>query len=106
MLRPPLRGEAAPYQPLHLLRLARAMEKGQHGGEAAGVYRVLVETYPTSPDVEMALYRMALAFWDQLKDADNAKLCLREMAKRFPKGEMATFGRDLWNRIEVACAQA
>ncbi|NLC55853.1 MAG: rhomboid family intramembrane serine protease [Armatimonadetes bacterium] len=97
-----LRGKAALYQPVHLLRLAGRLERDGHHQEATRLYGLLVQAHPAAPEVEMAIYRMAVGYWEHLGDAGRARACLRQLATRFPKGEMFALGRDLWRRIEAA----
>ena len=94
-----LRGQADIYQPAHLLRLAGILERAGDQEQALGVYRAVIETHPAAPDVEAALYRMAVVCWDGRQDAEGARNCIRELGRRFPHGEMVPFARALWQRI-------
>jgi len=94
-----LDGKVEIYRPVHLLRLAMAMERRGRPEQAIHIYQMLDSAYPTAPDVETALYRMASCYWNSFKDAENARNCLREMARRFPKGQMTPYGRALWSQI-------
>lgn len=92
-------GSPSIYQPVQLLKLASVMEQAYQTQQAMGLYRIVASIRETSPDVEMALYRMALCSWNRLHDANGAKTCLAEMHKRFPNGPMLPYGRELWRRI-------
>jgi TolA-binding protein len=62
--------------------------------------------FPTDPDTETALFRMAKCAWTAHRDAQTARACLSEMVKRFPRGEMTPYGRTLWQQIEQSTGQA
>lgn len=94
-----LRRHTDTYRPKHLLRLAGLLQSMGSHQQAWEVYRLIAERYPAEPDTEMALYRMADLCWETYKDAERARACLGEMAKRFPNGAMAHFGETLMDKL-------
>jgi membrane associated rhomboid family serine protease len=77
----------------------------QHSGDtdmALKLYQRVVDTYPNTPDGEMALYRAAQIVWGVHHDADCARRCIETMLKRFPNGPLALSGEDLLRQIDRA----
>jgi len=94
-----LGGDPGIYPPMYLLRLASAMERANDCEKAVGVYRMISERYPTVPECETALYRMALCCWKRMNDAATARTCVAELQKRFPNGEMYSYGEMLLRQM-------
>jgi len=55
----------------------------------------LVESFPESPDAEMAILRMAQIQWNQFRDANAALSFLTEMQERFPQGRFLSYAQAL-----------
>jgi len=96
-----LRGDPDIYKPVHLLRLAGALERSQRASTALSIYHLIAQRYPDESDAETAYYRMASCHWKSFKDVRSAHGALSEMAKRFPNGQMLRFGQALWNEIQA-----
>jgi membrane associated rhomboid family serine protease len=92
-------GNVGLYHPVCLMRLVGIMERSGNPQQALQLYQLLCKHYPTAPDVETALYRMAQCYWHVFRDAESARSCIREMMRRFPNGAMAPFARTLWDQI-------
>lgn len=94
-----LRGNPDIYQPVHLLRLAGGLERAGEPQQALMIYQMVSGRHPETSDAETALYRMAQCYWNSMKDARNARNCLRQMEAKFPNGQMSVYARGLWNQI-------
>lgn len=101
-----LRGDYSFYQPVHMLRLAGNLERNRDLLQAIEVYRLISERYPDSPDVEMALYKMAQCYWNGFRNAKGASGCLDELAKRFPRGNMVPFAKTMYQQIRQQAGSA
>ncbi len=90
-----LGGDHSIYKPVHLMRVCTAMERAGQIQQALAIYQIIVNAYPTLPDAETSLYRMAHCCWNNLHDRQKTELCLAELGRRFPNGPMSQFARNL-----------
>jgi len=94
-----LHGSSKIYEAVHLLRLARHMERVGDPVQAMSVYRLITEGWVGEPEAEIALFRMASYSWNVMKDSETALTLLEEMKCRYPSGEMDRFAEGLMHRI-------
>ena len=94
-----LQGNHAIYGPAHLMRAAGSRERAGDPAQALELYIKLVQSYPPSPDVETAMYRMAQCYWNNYRDAENTRNCLQDMLSRYPTGAMAPYGQAMLRQI-------
>ena len=90
-----LQGDIKIYQSSQLLKLAALLRQTGNPEAALGLYQRLIQSFPESPDAEMAILRMAQIQWNQFRDADAALSSLTEMQERFPHGRFLSYAQAL-----------
>ena len=83
-----LHGDDTVYQAANLMRLAHHAEANAKPRNAIKLYEMIVDHYPKSADLEMALYRLAQCYWEQCQDAPRARTCLQALLQHFPFGSL------------------
>lgn len=94
-----LHGNPTLYTPAQLLRIGKQCEGTPDPAEANDVYDLLIQNFPQAPEIEMALYRMALTYRDHLRDPVNARVCLQELLQRYPFGSLESHARQLLSQM-------
>ena len=90
-----LQGDIKVYQSSQLIKLAALLRQAGNPDAALRLYQRLVESFPESPDAEMAILRMAQIQWNQFRDANAALSFLTEMQERFPQGRFLSYAQAL-----------
>lgn len=93
-------GEPADLPPELLFQLAGLIET-DHPSEAAQIYRSLATRYPTRPEAQQSLQRLAQLCTQQLNRPEEARHWLDELIRRYPDGEHAAEARSSLLRAEV-----
>jgi len=75
--------------PAFYLRIGSRLEHQYSNDLAAQIYRRVYELSPTSPDTEMALFRLAVIMESAFGNKVQAHALYREMLRLFPNGELA-----------------
>jgi membrane associated rhomboid family serine protease len=75
--------------PIHYIRLASKMESTGAYQYAAQLYRRVYELFPSAPDTETALYRLARLTERTFNNPQQARALYAEMLRLFPNGQMA-----------------
>ncbi len=92
-------GDYALYPPQWLLRLARLCEQSADGAHALALYKYLHANFPTTPDTELVLYRLAACYWEFAHDAPQARACLTELLTRYPYGSFEAVAHNLQREL-------
>jgi membrane associated rhomboid family serine protease len=93
-------GDVTIYRPVDLLHAAAAMERAGDTGRALRVYQLILDAFPNTPDVEMALFRIAQCHWNGGGNAGAARECIGELLRRFPIGQTSAPAQSLLRQIE------
>jgi len=95
-----VQGDINVYPSGQLLKLAARLRQAGNPEAALGIYQRLIQSFPESPDTEMAILRMAQIQWNQFKDADAALSSITEMQERFPQGRFLSYAQALRNGLK------
>jgi membrane associated rhomboid family serine protease len=87
---------------VYFLRLGSRLEDAGDKTPALRVYQRLVETFPTSPDAEMAWLRSGRLQENFFSARDQAAACYGQQLHRFPQGPMAAEAQRALDQLRAA----
>lgn len=92
-------GDHTLYTSRHLMGVARHMESASDPRHAARLYEMVITHHASTPEHEVALYRLALCCWDRFQNAEYARAYLTQLLSRYPCGSMEPHARALLRQM-------